>query len=724
MARQPLIGTFGKFRSPNVGGENTEVLTRLANLGSQAQGIAFGIGAEQAKEEGRLAGLQSVEREGGQVKKPELEDPGISIRKRAFNEASVLAHRAAIQTDTKNRLDELQREESLDPANFELRAQAYKEGLISDMPEELAVLIGADVESSIASRKSKLDDQFFKRIERENQATLAEGLETFTDDILNATREGDEQRVGDLSIQLEAMLNQSVDSGILDPVKANEIREGLRERGEEQKALGEVDRIVFNEDLSLEERLNKGVEFLEDLRGRDLKDLDPSQKDSLLRVVGGKVLDLEKQLARENSKRNIETEREVSDLKVAATQGFDSLPNLIERTEKMFKEGKISGNERTSILNSAYSGNRKAAQQAQDFSLVAKKLTGDFPEIVLHQKTIDDYYDKVYAPILEGSEGSQKNAAQAQYISVLKAVPKTIKDEITNNLLSGDAGLVSDTADLINRIDETPGLSDLAVNANQRAFADVLTGLLVTMEPEQAAKIALEQTDPRDTARITQREEQIKSDKMREDYSGWVEDGFEGVFGANFLQDNINQQAVEAEFQQTFESFFKAGMDKDRARDKTIELLQRNWKESQFGFMKHPPEQYYRVGQNVEYIKEQYMSDLVKGTIGLEFTKDNIFLQADERTSREAAQGKPSYRMLVIDNNGEIHAPVMSDAEGRPSNRWMPDPEKEMARQLKESEKKAAEIRGKKDPIKALAEETPTGKLMESVVKGIFGDIK
>lgn len=707
MARQSLIGTFGKFRAPGVSTGESEVLNRLAGPSSQVQDIAFGIGAEQAAEEGRLAGLQAVEREGGQVKTPEIEDPGLSIRQKAFNEASILAHRAAIQTDSKNRLDELQREEALDPEKFELRARAYRDGLTSDMPEELAVLVGSDIDSSIASRKSKLDGEFFQRIEAENIATLNEGLETFRDDILNATREGDLARVEKLTIEANAMLDQAVDSAILDPSKANQIKEDIRERVTEQNTLREIEDVIFADELSLEQKVEKGINFVNDLRQRELKDLSPEQKDSLIRVVGGKVGDLQTQIVQEQSAKNIETERSVSNLKLAAKQGFDSLQNIIERTEEAFNRGDITGNERTSILNDAFNGNKAKQKQAQDFSLVAQKLTGNFPEIVLQQKTIDDYYQQIEMPRLEGQPPEVKSAAQAAFVSELKAVPNQIKKEINNNILSGEPELIVQSADLINRIDEIPGLADLAVNANQRAFVENVVDLSVTMEPEQAVKLARELSDPRDKARVEAKEQEIKSEKMQEDYEGWVEDGFEGFFGANFLVDNVNKQAVEAEFKTNFEAFFKAGMTKDRAKEKSIELLQRNWKESQFGFMKHPPEQYYQVGANTEYMKDQLASDITKGFVGIEFEKDNLFLLSDELTGRQAAQGKPTYRVMVLDNNGEVQML---------NKRWSPDIEKEQQRQLKVNEGKAQKLRTGQDPFE-VTRKTSLGQFFESVLK-------
>lgn len=263
-------------------------------------------------------------------------------------------------------------------------------------------------------------------------------------------------------------------------------------------------------------------------------------------------------------------------------------------------------------------------------------------------------------------------------------MPTQIKREIENNLLSGDVDLIVQSSELINRIDEIPGLPELAVSANQRAFAEQVVNLSQNLEPEQAVNIARELTDPRDKARVDARSQLIKDEQLQEKYSDWVEDGFEGFFGGDFLVDNVNKQAVEAEFKTNFEAFFKAGMDESRAKEKAIGLLQRNWKESQFGFMKYPPEEYYRVGQDVDYMKDQLVSDIRKGFVGIEFKKKNVFLLSDEKTSRKAAQGTPDYRVMVIDNNGEIQML---------SGRWKPDAQKEQDRQIQQNEALAQEIR-------------------------------
>lgn len=686
---------FGTLRPTGVDPTVADKLRAMAGLSQQAGNLAFNFGAEKAQKEGKLQGMQSVKRDENGVIAPELKQEGLSIRNKAFNDGAILAHRAQISIDSKERLDALQEEHKLDPDSFKAMANAYKKGTLAGMPEELSVLVASDLDSSISSRKSVLDKDFFHRAEREQKATLADGLESVTDDILNATRKGDLDRVTKLAVESDAMLNQAVESGLVDPVDAQRIREDRAEQITKQNALYEIESVIFNDDLSLDDKIRKGTGLIEAARKADLKDLDPDQKDSVLNIIGAKVADLQRQRAQQQAEMTIEDARRVSNLKIDAKNGLDDATNLMERTEREFVSKKISGNERTSIINDIIGGHGKAVKKLNDYSLVAKKLAGNNPEIVLEQKLIDDYYNEVAMPQLEGLDPTQKIATQAHFVSVLRAVPDRIEKEILNNVLSNDPELIRQSAELIDRIDEIPGLPDLAVTANQRAFVATVNNLAVNMAPEQAIEIANRLTDPTNKARVEAKEAELdeKSSRgysIRERYPRKVEKEFSNIWGSDYLVAGLNKEQVEKEYADTFEPLFKAGMTAKDAHAKTIDLLKRNWKESQFGFMRNPPEDYYSVQGNTEYIKKQLISELMARTIGLNISDKNVFLFSDDQTAREAASGAPSYRMIVLDNG--LQPIILNDEDGRPSNRWMPDKQKEIDRQVKENEKAATAI--------------------------------
>lgn len=673
--RQQQIGLFSTLKPTGIDPTAGQSLRALAGLSEQVGEIAFGVGKQQAAKKGRLAGAEVVRDEEGKVITPELKSD-FTIFGEAFNKSAILAHRAQIQIDSKERLDELQEEHKLDPEAFRKTSEAFKSGTLKGMPEELANIIGLDIDSSVASRFSQLNKEFFKREDANQKAVIAKGIETATDDILNATRTGDMERQGKLLIEQVAALDAAVEADMMNPTVAENIKENVRERISQQNTLRQVDEIIFNEDLPLQERVEKGIDFLGSLRDQELEDLSPEQKDSLVNVVGAKVNGLQTQLAEQLSQKTIDQTRQISNLKVNAKLAFGKPEDLMEETELLFNNGLISGNERTSIITDILKGQKDRVNISRDDSLVGRKLSGE-NAIVLDQKVVDDYYDRNVQDQIENLPPGIKIAEQALFIDRLKMVPKRIKQELSNNILSGDPELIQQAGDLVNRLDEVPGLVDLAVNANQRAFINAVTDLSVSMEPEQAVQLAKELTDPRDKARIEAREDEIKTEKMREDYPDVVEDAFEGFFGGDLLVDNVNKESVNREYEQLFESFFKAGMNKDRAQEKTIDLLKTNWKDSQFGFMKHPPETFYSVGGEVDYIKQQLAKDVTTDFAGFEFNKENLFLLSDEQTSRKASQGQPDYRVMVVDNNGEIQV-----LQGR----WKPDMQVEADKQTKENE--------------------------------------
>lgn len=698
--RQQKIGFFGQLQPTGVDPTVGNRLKALAGIAEDVGEVALGRVQQEAVKRGQLKGAKVQRDEEGNIIPPELESD-FTIFGQNFNKAAILANRAQIQIDSKERLDALQEEHKLDPEAFKNATEAFKQGTLRGMPEELANIIALDIDSSVASRTGVLNKAFFKREDAKQKATIAEGIETATDDILNSVRTGDEERSTRLIIEQNAALDAAVDAGMINPIAAENIKETVRERISQQNTLRQVDEIIFNEDLSLQERVDKGVDFLGSLRDSELKDLSPEQKDALVNVVGAKINGLQTQLAQELSQKTIEQTRQVSNLKVNAKLGFSNPEDLMEETELLFNTGLISGNERTSIMTDILKGQKGKVNIARDDALVSKKLMGA-NEVVLDQKVVDDYYDRNVLDQIKDLPPGVKIAEQALFVDRLKMVPKRIKQELSNNILSGDPELILQAGDLVNRLDEIPGLVDLVVNASQRAFINDVTDFSLSMSPEEAVKLAKELTDPRDKARIEAKEEEIKTEKMREDYPDVVENAFEGFFGGDFLVDNVNKESVNREFETLFESFFKAGMDKDRAEEKAIDLLKTNWKESQFGFMKHPPETFYSVGGEVDYIKDQLNAELVKGTIGLEFKKENIFLLSDETTGRTASQGQPNYRVMVIDNNGEIHMPVLSDEDGKPTNRWMPDMQSEADRQTKENEElfsKERKFKTRKDII-------------------------
>ena len=680
-------------------------LRALAGIADQAQGLAIQEGVKIRQKEGALAGAKSVKRdEEGNIKPPELKDD-FSVFGQSFNRSAILAHQAQIEIDNKEELDRIQRDFESDPEGFRNATKAFKAQTLKGMPEELAVIVGQDYDKSVSRRLGMVNDSFFKK-EKERQAgVFSNWLESFQDDITNAARAGDEDAVKALQESSLTKINQAIEEGLINPQKAETIKESVAERVEQQKALKQIDDVVFNEELSLEDQVKKGQSFFEQLKSNPPKDLSAEQNEALRSVVGSKVNGLIAELAKKNAEVSIEKQKQISDVEVLINTGAGDPEKLAFKVEELHTTGFITRKERTSLLTKLNNKQKEHAKNAVDFTKVAQKLSGNFPEIVISQKEANQYYDKIVEPQLEGRSTLEVVQKQAEFVEKLKVVPNKMKAQMANNILSGDADLIRQTADFVDRIEEVHGLPEIALSANDRAFIDIVNSL-DNIDPSEAVDIARKQTDPTNKARLDVRSKQIIEEKWEtggtfgDGYADKVKDidAFETFFGSSLITE-VNMDQMTKEYKDEVENLYKAGFAKDAAYQKAEKSLVRNWGESQFGFMKNRPEDYYQVNSdNPEWMKDQLVEELNNQLIGGEgfsISKDQVFLQSDDETQRLAAKGEPTYRIIVIDEYGTIKAPVLSDENGNPSNRWMPDVTKEEKRLTEESKDFADKVRGR-----------------------------
>jgi len=173
------------------------------------------------------------------------------------------------------------------------------------------------------------------------------------------------------------------------------------------------------------------------------------------------------------------------------------------------------------------------------------------------------------------------------------------------------------------------------------------------MEPEEAIRLARQNTDPNDQARINSRVAKIKDEGFADDYQDIVNnaDLFDPIFGLP-RTNSVTEGQIAQEYKVLFEEHFKAGMSESAAKDKALQLIDRNWgvtnatpKEQA---IKYPPEDFYQVNGSVEYIQKDLAKSINTQFIGIpKYSNDDIMLVSDQRTAREASTGKPTYTVII-----------------------------------------------------------------------------
>lgn len=710
MPRQEKLSLFGQLRPTGIDDSGAQKLRALAGLSDQIGSEIFQRGAQIRQKQGALAGAQSVQKdEQGNVVAPKMERS--TIYGEAFNQSALLAHRSQIEMDSRKRLDEIQNQFQLDPEGFEKAALGHKRGAMAGMPQEIAVAVGMDLDQSISNRRAKITNSFFNHQKEQQRATALERIETYQDDITNLTRSGDLTQQAEMLVKANEDLDALIAVGTISAIEAEKIKEDTLERVQEQTALRGVEAIVFDKSLTPEQQLEKGFDFVEKLRKSELKDLSAEKKDALINIVESKLNGVVARMRSQENQRNIEQEKVVSDLMVTADLALDKakrgesfeFDKLTEDMEKLHNIGAIKQGQRTSIKNKLVS----AQDELERITLSHKKVIAKFsdPSIVVSQSDVDSLYDLKLAPTMQDIPAQDASVYIADFATKTKVLPTAVKKQISSSILSGDPDLIRASADIVDRIDKIPGMVE-QITQEDRATMQAVVDMLEIMPPEQAVLTAKQLTDPNNKARIESREKLISANKM-EFGGGWRAKGYKDIVKSEFSStfgaepSEIAVSNMTKEYKTAFESFYKLGYSDDpkAAQKYALDNLKRNWSESEFGFMKNPPEMHYPVEGKTDYIKKQYLDEVRAGHLA-EGIKEYTLI-SDEQTDKQAAEGNPSYKMMAITEDGAFLPVFLTGADGKPSQRWMPDAKKEQDRILLDRKTKAEKERALKIKSKA-----------------------
>ena len=699
MAPRKPIGYYGQFTPTGVDESAARRYRALAGIAEDVGQMAFKIGASKAQEAGQRAGAIAGEKaveEGIDPEKKEGLLSSLSIYDQSYNNAMESAYLAGITTDAKLGLERLATENPDDSQMFKERADQYVSGIIGGVPEEYRDL----VESTINNYANQAGNSVYKneiaRNRNEAESAIQLAINLHRDEAAKNARDGDEAQALLNTQHHDLLIDSMVASGFMLPDQAQIEKDKAARRNQQQKQIGDLESIIFNEDFTLQEQYDKGLRFVEQIREAEIADLAPEEKDQLISVLEGKVDDLRVKISREEAGVSQEVGRQISDLIIAAKNDLRPKDEIIEEANQLYDAESITYQQRASIINAAMSQSQAEINKAESIKRVSQSLQGDESALPT-QKDIDTFYDENRASF---DESPNKTAAQAQLIDSTRQVPTRVKSEVEAALYSGDLNQITNAIDLIDRVDNIPGMFDALITPNQKALALQMTTLAEVMPIEQAAIEARKLTDPRNTDRINAARQAIKDEKYPEKYPKWTDDAL-GDMPA------IAGARATRQFGQLFELYYTNGMTESQAKAEAEKAMTANWKESpDFGFMQYRPEDYYAVNGQTDYIKDQLYIDV---TTEFQFPervdKDDIFLVSDDYTAQTAATGRPAYIVMVRQANGELT--TLQDRDG--SLYYTPDQQAEIEKQREIIEGKFKRARAAGEPM--TAEERRLGQL-------------
>lgn len=633
--RQQRILSYGEFRPTGVDDSAARRMQALAGLGETVAGVAEQFGrakatelapeqAQQAVEEAVTVDPETGEKVFGAV--PTRRGWGSEV----FNRTAVNAYLSEVSMDADAKFIELQEAFKDDPAGFASSAEAYRDATIKGLPADAQIKANEVLTNRILSTEQKINTEFLRQANNKNINTLNNSIDVGLINIANLAREGDVELANSEAEMLELTMDALAEAS---PRYASIVEDEKRKIERSillQNEIGNVDRAVFNEDLSNEEKLISGAKFLEDFRTSEIKGITPTEKDQMLGLISQRLNGVRQAYKAElaQSKKD---------------QGMVRVGNVID------------------------------------------SVTPVADQIPITQKDADDYYAEVTFQKLPSDNPQARGAKQTDFVAKTGFVPAMLKQELTNDLMSQDVNRIQAASETIGRLTEIPGIGQTILTEQQRAFAAEVNSLSQFMGADLATQQAIANTDPTNKARIEARTAEIKSKEGKKTFSGSYENELIEEYGSGYFKkfnvNDIAQYQLVKDYGTLVESYYKSGMSVDNAKEQAMINIQTNYKEGEFGFMKFRPEDYYGLGvtDSVNYIREDIYNELTgpSGIFGLELSKQDIILVSDEITAREASMGKPSYTVMYKDGDGTLRTAVFAgqDEDGNEVmlNRYIPD---------------------------------------------------
>lgn len=654
MARFQKQAAIGSISNPNAGA--AAAANTLADTLQSFGKYATGVHKRQRLEE-VTAEAQAVT--------PGVEAPeqrtSATISGRAYNDIVMAGHQAAIKNDYAKRITELTSEHAGDPVAFSKNVDAYKKGLLNTVDPSVRENVALDFDMATIRPMQAIKNNHEKAVLAESVNSMIDSVNTMSDEAAGAARSGDYDVMNHNAEQVE-LAAQRLD-GMGEFGKADKIRADLAERMDKQIVLGKADTAIQD---------GEGNAFIKSFIENPPEDLTPEQVDAHAATMISMNSRFKAVQAEEDSQASIALSREISNLKIQANTGLGDPEQIHKRTEELFNTGDINEAERTSILTKLLNADAARAKDAIDFAAVGKRLEGD-DSVVVDPALQDKFYTDYYAKQFEGQPASVIEALNVDYVDRMKRVPTALKDQLQTYAISGDAGLIREAANLIDKVDQTPGLVESVFNPERQAFVQTVLELSGSLTGVEAVQLAQKLTDPNDKARIETRSQYIKDEKLSLDYRDKAQDIFDGGwFGASTSLDDISGDQVSKEYGQLFEAYYKSGMSQDKAEQEAAKRVQRNWSTFNGRVMKYAPDSFYSVAGSSDYIMTQLVKD-VNDNLATEeaITKEQLVLISTEETSRTATQGQPVYRIGIVKDGGFQHAELPG---------WMPDVDAEVKR--------------------------------------------
>lgn len=570
------------------------------------------------------------------------------ISSKAYNEGLRAQYVASLDRDNREEVARITKENESDLVGFNDAIENYRKATLNNVDPTARQVVSDSLDSLISANRVKVQTNEITRRHKENATEVEAQINAATSDAQGFARDGNMQASAESALAAFAGVDSAVEAGFITPAQGAEQKRDIEKGLVEENKLGGLFRTFDSEGEQA------AYQELDELSKKRPKGFSPEEWDSFI------------------------------------------------------AESQTALNRKASRLQQDAVASARQIQLMQDYEAIRLRIEGDDAQII-NPKAADKYYQERVLPSIEGLPPEAREAATAQYIDRLKLVPATVNAQVTNAVNSDNPDLMAEAVSLIDRIDEIPGIVN-KIPKQQQAYLDSVVSMAQNMSPSEAIELSRKGTDPKDKARIESVEGVLK-EELKDDPDMYLDKSRSAFSGPLLFDDpNVNELAAHKmakEYQSIYEGFRKAGSSESDSFKKADKFIRRSWGVSQVlgrkEVMKFPPEDYYSINGDADWIKPQLMQDL-KGAIA-GFNIDDVYLMSNDRTARGAEIGQPSYAVKILSDG------VFYNID----DNWLPDKQAEIDKRKNENITEAMSRRQKQ-----LSRDVNSSILYDRQSKGLF----
>jgi len=638
---------------------------RVPTYHKKALGVSFAKGvASYAQLGAEGGGLAMV----GQA----LTDLGNTVGRQADQERETAraAYLARMELNLDQQLTGIAQQTPDDLNAFKVRAQKTREAWLEQFDGSERDMAEIAFDRKVLKLGAPILDAQRTKQRNQSKADLLTLHTHSMDKATAAMRAGDMDTVREETLKLTAARESLFSGDMISPKEYVALGETTAYQLTRNKILGEGDRAKGG-------GLESYRAFID-----GVKENDHLHPDDASRIVGELEADYrdmagqaKAQQAEVDAQAKAERAAKIAALDLAVSRGQAGYKELEQaRQGGLFDKDPDKFTSLSKAVDGRYEKDRKKAEGA---ALVNSALLG---ETVLdarnkdHKKAADDTYAAwTDQEAIKALPMEVRNSATVDFVAKTGILPERAASDIRTGMM-GPAETQVQTADLVARMDALPGDHLKGVGEHSLAKSRLIASMTrVGVPAEDAVKRATELTDPTKREMFTARAEAFKD--VTKFTASDVADHFDGWLPWQWDPDVPNTVAAQlvADINGLFERQYMLTGDEDLAKTYALKKIGNTWGVTSVDgserLTKYPPEAFYGIGGDNDWMQSQLQADLTEQGLPEKTKLDDILLEADDRTAREASTGRPTYQVLVRGKDGAWEPFTTKDGVVR----WSPD---------------------------------------------------